>query len=416
MLEQSSSFLIVGGFICAAGALAGALLGTLIERRRLSLVIQDQSARMAELRGRDLESKEALNDVRSDNRTLTSFLVVLPDVVKQLNSDMAKRDIPPLLAGTLQQLFEPSRILIYMTRGKGELALAHFRGAGEDLSLGRTINFGEGAIGLAAQTQIAMDRDDLGSESMIRRASSSDRFHSALALDLIAPMVHEGDTLGVIAVGGVRQCQRDEKRMIRLVADLGSLALKNSEAFANLKNTANIDSLTRLATKRFLNLKLGELINHAERTHTPLSVAIFDIDHFKTLNDTYGHPAGDEILRTVATILRNQLRGDDIPARYGGEEFVAVLPNTSKEDAVRIAEKVREAIQEHEFPIPAGSVKLTISGGVAAHLTDGRNSNEMLSAADQALYLAKEQGRNRIVVYKSRYLSDDEAETHAVLA
>jgi diguanylate cyclase (GGDEF)-like protein len=201
--------------------------------------------------------------------------------------------------------------------------------------------------------------------------------------------------------------------MIKLVADLGSLALNNNDLFTRLESIANADSLTNLCTKRFLNIRLGEETVRAEQTHTPLAVIIFDIDHFKRYNDTYGHLAGDEILRTVASIFKSQLRNDDIAARYGGEEFVVVLPNTAKEDATRIAEKIRRAIEQHPFPAGTGPGKpgsVTISGGVAGHLIDGKSSSEILSAADQALYRAKERGRNRIVEFKSRYLSDDEDE------
>jgi diguanylate cyclase (GGDEF)-like protein len=199
--------------------------------------------------------------------------------------------------------------------------------------------------------------------------------------------------------------------MIKLVADLGSLALNNNDLLTRLESIANADSLTNLCTKRFLNIRLGELTVQAEQTHAPLSVIIFDIDHFKRVNDTYGHLAGDEILRNVASIFKRQLRNDDIAARYGGEEFVVVLPNTIKEDATRIAEKIRLAIEAHPFPAGSGPGKpgvVTISGGVACHQIDGRSSSEVLSAADQALYLAKERGRNRVVEFKSRYLSDDD--------
>jgi diguanylate cyclase (GGDEF)-like protein len=226
-------------------------------------------------------------------------------------------------------------------------------------------------------------------------------------------MVHEGTTLGVICVGRASRRQGDEKRMIKLVADLGSLAFANADMFMKLENTANADSLTNLSTKRFLNLRLGELTHRAEKTHTPLSLIIFDIDHFKKFNDTFGHPAGDSILKVVAALIKGQLREDDIAARYGGEEFVIVLPDTVKEDATRIAEKIRKAIEKHPFRVSSDAAKpvsVTISGGVAGHLVDGKSSHEILSAADQALYLAKEQGRNRIIEYRSRYLSDDETE------
>jgi len=225
-------------------------------------------------------------------------------------------------------------------------------------------------------------------------------------------MVNEGRTLGVLALGNPARRHRDDKRMIKLVADLGALALVNQRMFNALELTANRDSLTGLGTKRFLNMKLGELIHRSEQNHEPLSVLIFDIDHFKRFNDTHGHLAGDECLKKVASLMREQVRADDIPARYGGEEFVVVLPSTNKEDALRIAEKIRRGIESHTFDLPTGrGVRVTISGGVASLSVDGSNTQELLSAADRALYTAKEAGRNRVMASRSRYLSGEEADT-----
>ena len=407
MPDNSIWFLLVGGLLCALGALGGIMS----ERRRLQFVMREQAARNSELRNRCTEMADLVERVQAENKTMSSFLVVLPDVVRQLNSHMSQRNIPALLLSTVDQIFEPSHILVYSTRGKGELVLTHAKGVSEGVGTDRTIRFGEGRVGLVARHQMTMDRDDLQSDSLFLKIAHDRRDPFGVSLDLIAPMVHEGQTMGVICLAGVGRKQHDAKRMIKLVADLGSLAMSNSILFTRLENTANADSLTNLSTKRFLNLRLGALIHEAERAGAPLSAILFDIDHFKKFNDTYGHLAGDGILKTVASLLKSQLRGDDIAARYGGEEFVVVLPNTTKEDAARIAEKIRRAIEVHPFIVGGEStrpVTVTISGGVAAHLVDGTSSNEILGAADQALYLAKERGRNRIVQFRSRYLSDDE--------
>src|SRR5678815_1829641 len=409
MFPEALSFLLVGGLLLALGALGG-IMG---ERRRLQFVMREQAARNSELRHRVGETEELLGRARAENSTVSSFLVVLPDVVRQLNSHLTKRSIPPLLVSTLEHIFEPAHILIYARGVKDDFVLTHWKGIPESLARGHHVRLGEGRVGLAASSQMTMDHDDLQSETLLRRFAPSASELPGVALDLIAPMVHEGTTLGVICVGRASRRQGDEKRMIKLVADLGSLAFANADMFMKLENTANADSLTNLSTKRFLNLRLGELTHRAEKTHTPLSLIIFDIDHFKKFNDTFGHPAGDSILKVVAALIKGQLREDDIAARYGGEEFVIVLPNTVKEDATRIAEKIRKAIEKHPFRVSSDVIKpvsVTISGGVAGHLVDGKSSHEILSAADQALYLAKEQGRNRIIEYRSRYLSDDETE------
>ncbi|HKY32720.1 MAG TPA: sensor domain-containing diguanylate cyclase [Candidatus Polarisedimenticolia bacterium] len=416
MPDVSIWFLLVGGCICILGALGGIVA----ERQRLRFVIQDQAARNADLSRRLTDQERVVAGMAADNKALSSFLVVLPDVVRQLNSHMSQRGIPPLLASTLEHFFDPAQILIFLAQGKDELVLTHAKGQPDWMERGHKIKFGEGRIGLAAIHQRTMDRDDFQSDSLFRRSPSGVLDPPGLALDLVAPMVNESRTMGVLCVGAPASRHRDEKRMIKLVADLGSLALNNRHLIQRLQNVANRDSLTQLCTKRFLNLKLGELTHAAQNSHTPLSLVIFDIDHFKKYNDTFGHPAGDEILKQVAAILREHLRHDDIAARYGGEEFVAVLPHAGKEDAVRTAEKIRRAIEGHRFAAVAGSPsgpgRVTISGGVAQLMVDGESSQELLSAADQALYLAKERGRNRIVACHTRYLSDDSEEAESGLA
>src|SRR5262249_42930405 len=155
--------------------------------------------------------------------------------------------------------------------------------------------------------------------------------------------------------------------------DLGSIALSNSNLYHQMEQLANSDGLTQLCSKRRFLARLAEAIVRADKAHEEFSIFIFDIDHFKHYNDTNGHPAGDEALKLTGKILREVVREDDVTARYGGEEFIVLLPNTPKDGAAVVAEKIRAAIQLHEFPNekkqPLGD--LTISGGVACYPFDG---------------------------------------------
>jgi diguanylate cyclase (GGDEF)-like protein len=136
---------------------------------------------------------------------------------------------------------------------------------------------------------------------------------------------------------------------------------------------------------------------------------MFDIDHFKTYNDTNGHVAGDEALKITGRIVDETIRQDDVAARYGGEEFVIMLPNTDKQGAFIAAEKIRKAIESFQYPHeesqPGG--RLTISGGVATFPYDARSTQDLIRCADQGLYKGKREGRNRIGVYEPKYLSDE---------
>ncbi|MDH3283712.1 MAG: sensor domain-containing diguanylate cyclase, partial [Acidobacteriota bacterium] len=221
-------------------------------------------------------------------------------------------------------------------------------------------------------------------------------------MDLCVPMVHDGRLKGVIAVAELGRRPPNEKSMLRMVADLGSIALNTAALLRAAELAANSDALTRLFNKRFLLRHLEEEIAKARRTGEPLSVFFFDIDHFKNYNDVNGHQAGDDALKITGRLVTDMLREDDIPARYGGEEFVIVLPNTTKLGAYEAGEKIRQAVESYAYAHgrsqPNGRV--TISGGVASFAEDGGTVEELLEAADAALYAAKRSGRNRVLMYE----------------
>lgn len=166
-----------------------------------------------------------------------------------------------------------------------------------------------------------------------------------------------------------------------------------------LKELANRDSMTNLYNRRFLCEISSELISIAKREKSPLSLIVFDIDKFKSINDTYGHSAGDQVIKTVAKLLQ-QTRESDIAARVGGEEFVLLLPNTDKQGAYKIATQIREDVEKMEVQVASDcSIKLTMSGGVCTLLFDKDiKIDQVLHRADKALYIAKETGRNTIVL------------------
>jgi len=401
-------FLLLSLLLFAVGAAAG----TIIMRLTLGPEIAKLKERTEELTRRTEEQNVSSQRLQAENKNLSSFLVMLPDVARRLNSHLDKRNIAPLLASVLQHIFEPAQILVFFTnREEKTLYLAYKKGVPDRVPLGMRVAPTEGMIGWVLMHQVTMDREDFHNQSGVRRGGSVDiALDPSMSIELITPMTYENECLGVICVGGISRRPSDHKRMIKMVADLGSLAVFNHTLYTSFQSMANSDQLTKLSTKRYLLLRLGEEINKAEQGNLPLSVFIFDIDHFKKYNDTHGHLAGDEVLRIVGQLIRQEVREGDTAARYGGEEFVVILPNTTKENGLVMAEKLRQVIASHPFPNattqPLG--KVTISGGVATLGHDGRTTNELLGAADQALYLSKERGRNRVIAYKIRYLSDEE--------
>jgi diguanylate cyclase (GGDEF)-like protein len=162
------------------------------------------------------------------------------------------------------------------------------------------------------------------------------------------------------------------------------------------------DGLTAVDNRRALEQRLHEMFEHSLRLHEPIACVMSDIDHFKKVNDTYGHAAGDDVLKQFAAILKDEAREIDRVGRYGGEEFLLLLPGTVLDSAVTFAERVRQRVEQNKFTFEGGTLTRTVSLGVASWPHPKIQGREgMLKAADDALYVAKEMGRNRVVRFDS---------------
>lgn len=158
------------------------------------------------------------------------------------------------------------------------------------------------------------------------------------------------------------------------------------------------DPLTGLFNRRYMETHVGTLVDRSAARGKPLSVLILDIDYFKSINDTFGHDAGDDVLREFADRLKKSIRGIDLACRYGGEEFVVVMPDTDLGVAALVGERIRRRIASEPFPVGQGArqVEVTISVGIAARMGPQDNASQILKRADEALYRAKRDGRNRV--------------------
>jgi two-component system cell cycle response regulator len=158
------------------------------------------------------------------------------------------------------------------------------------------------------------------------------------------------------------------------------------------------DSLTGLNNRRYLTTQLGALIEQSRSGHTDLSMLILDIDHFKRVNDTHGHEAGDEVLKEFAQRLKKAVRGIDIVCRYGGEEFVVLMPDTDPQVAFRVAERIRTTVAMEPFRVNRGqrALNITVSIGLGT-LESNMSQMDLTKSADRALYRAKNEGRNRVI-------------------
>ena len=188
-----------------------------------------------------------------------------------------------------------------------------------------------------------------------------------------------------------------DMRFLEKIAKFASIAVENSRLY----RMATLDRMTGLYVHHYFQERLSEELKRSDRTGTPLTLFMADIDHFKNINDTYGHPQGDIVLKGTASIIHQNIRGFDIPSRYGGEEFAIILTETDIKAAYIIAERLRKKIEETYYKLEDYDVNVTISIGLAQFDSkNDKNGKDLIVKADLALYEAKSQGRNRIVMYK----------------
>lgn len=201
-------------------------------------------------------------------------------------------------------------------------------------------------------------------------------------------------SLQLLSILTARLRQADEERSQELLP----VNDQTVQIIQELREQASRDALTGLYNRRYLEENLGQQVLRAVREGSSLSILMMDIDHFKHVNDTYGHPAGDKVLQTLAALLQSCIRVDDIPCRYGGEEFCVLMPGATIAIASERAEHIRQAIQDMAIHDQGQEIRVTLSVGVSAYPQHGSSGEELLACADRALYQAKGTGRNRVIV------------------
>lgn len=224
------------------------------------------------------------------------------------------------------------------------------------------------------------------------------------------PLLALNEVVGVLHLQITNSHDMDQNEIIKLyennnlmiqnIAGQISLSISNIKLYEVLKQRSTRDLLTSLYNRSYLSDTFERDVQRAKRNNTSIVVIMMDIDFFKNVNDTYGHEAGDAVLREVSKLLTRELRKSDIACRYGGEEFLIILYDTVFQDASERIEQLRQKISNLQFHFVA-LFSITVSFGVAMFPEDGNNSEELIKAADQALYVSKKTGRNKVTVYNN---------------
>ena len=215
---------------------------------------------------------------------------------------------------------------------------------------------------------------------------------------IVAHALHVGDVpAGVVLLATSETASESDVLLMEQLAPSFAVALNNALSHERLQKLAAIDSLTGLLNRRHGLERLDQEFSRATRSGEPLSVLMFDIDHFKSVNDDHGHQVGDEVLRDVAGEVSEVLRDGDVLMRYGGEEFLAVLPGASEDDVLGLGERIRAAIESSATAHGSSTVRVTVSlGGASFPSRDVIDPASLIRCADEAMYVAKRTGRNRL--------------------
>ncbi len=228
---------------------------------------------------------------------------------------------------------------------------------------------------------------------------SSQHLFSDFRSLLIVPLRKDGEApIGALTVASKKPgiFDRSQQSILQLIATQVAIKIDLAQSHERINRMAITDSLTGLANHRAFRTGFEVMLNRAQRREGPLALLLCDVDHFKGINDRYGHPFGDQVLKKVAEVLGNTVRVVDLAARYGGEEFVVVLEDSNNEGARFMAERLRSQIEEITLPFQSMQVKVTISIGYALYPENGTEMQSLIDRADEALYKAKKNGRNRV--------------------
>ncbi|MGH2357517.1 MAG: diguanylate cyclase [Candidatus Limnocylindria bacterium] len=294
--------------------------------------------------------------------------------------------------------------LVVLEQASGRYVLSAVTGTDANV-LGAEVRSGEGMAGRAIRDRALVVDEQFTSSSYPASVAEIAQVRPGPMHAAAVPLVREGAVVGALSVirhDVGRAFSELEREALALIAEQVAMAVANAFLHAEVSERAVRDPLTGLFNRRYLDPALDQLMAQRSRVpdaeRSPLAMIMFDFDHFSELNNRYGHQAGDAVLRAFGAILLGRKRASDIIARFGGEEFAAVLYRATLDDAVRIAEQVREQLAARPIEGPDGEeLSVTVSAGCAAAGPETDTAASLLRAADVALYMAKRAGRNRVV-------------------
>lgn len=336
--------------------------------------------------------------INADLRQAQQQLSALHQIALSLSTTLDSQRLIEMILEQLGKLWGYDYGAILLVDEKtGELMVAAAHGYGT--SPGKRLKPGEGICGSVVRAGRAICVGDVTHDP--RYVGGVQGARSELAI----PLVWEGTILGVLNVESKEPYAYTEAdvSLLTTVAEQAASYLANARLHQHTRHLAITDPHTGLFNYRHYMDQVASLVNQAQLTGSNFSLLMLDMDHFKQVNDTYGHPTGDVVLEQTARLIRLCCRQMDMVFRYGGEEFAVILPETDKQATTQVAERIRERVASHTFVTKQGhsvDFPLSFSIGVASYPEDGFTQVDLLLSADRALYAAKRQGRNRVVLHE----------------
>lgn len=329
------------------------------------------------------------------------YFQALTEVGKALTSNLQLETVLETVMRCVSQLLKPKDWSILFYDAKTEELEFHVAvGDAADKLRGMRLRLGEGIAGWVAKHQEGVVVPRVSADPRFsRRMDEQTAFQTSSIL--CVPLVCRGELLGVVELvkdqSDAEPYGREHLEILAPIADFAAIAIHNARTFQRVEEMTVIDEWTSLYNARFLGRCLADEAARAQRYGRPLSVLFFDLDNFKQVNDTHGHATGSGLLRLVGEFLRKEARETDRPVRYGGDEFVLVMPETDKQGAVELAERLRTGLANAVMTVGKGpAVRVAASFGVASFPADAKDGTALLEAADRAMYISKAMGRNRV--------------------
>jgi diguanylate cyclase (GGDEF)-like protein len=334
-----------------------------------------------------LERERVYLQIKRDHLGLRVLKDTSSDFISSLNADA----IAEKLCDGAEKV--AASIILYFSVDEGAFRLLHNTGAPaalKDYSLSGTL------VNMAAENKQPQYTPNTTDYPIPILPFKTGDIRSVVAI----PLLYESSLLGLFVAYGNKKdfLTPFQIDILKVLCNQAATSIANARYHAAIEKMATTDGLTGLFNHRVFQEKLSGELERSARSGKPVSLLLTDIDFFKKINDTYGHPVGDQVLKGVSGIIRETVRTVDIPARYGGEEFAIVLPETDAEGAFQIAERLRKAIGMQPYSAEGKKFQITISIGIAVLPGDARTKEELIEKADQALYHAKHNGRNRCVL------------------